>query len=180
MPPHDRTRPTSDRVREAAFSLIADWAGTAGEPADTMLRGFGFLDLFAGSGAVALEAASRGAAPVVAVERDAPTAAVARRNAAALRLPVTVVTASVEAYLGGRPPARFDVAWLDPPYALDGDAVARLAGVLLERGWLAPDALIVAERATRDPAPDWPDALATTWSRRYGETTLHFATQEDA
>ena len=59
-------------------------------------------------------------------------------------------------------------------------AVARLAGVLLERGWLAPDALIVAERATRDPAPDWPDALATTWSRRYGETTLHFATQEDA
>ncbi len=179
MPSHRRTRPTSDRVREAAFNLIAAWAGTAGEPADTMLERFSFLDLYAGSGAVALEAASRGAGPVVAVESDAATASVARRNTADLGLDVTVVTAPVEAFLAEPPPRPFDIVWLDPPYATSGDAVARVGVRLLERGWLAADSLVVAERATRDPAPAWPAALRNTWSRRYGETTLHFATQED-
>ncbi|MFZ0530391.1 MAG: RsmD family RNA methyltransferase, partial [Propionicimonas sp.] len=79
-PAHSATRPTTDRVREAAFSLIADWAGTAGEPGARMLAGLSFLDLFAGSGAVALEAASRGARPVLAVESDPATARLARGN----------------------------------------------------------------------------------------------------
>ena len=114
MPAHSRTRPTSDRVRESAFNLIADWAGTAGEPADEMLARFSFLDLYAGSGAVGLEAASRGAAPVVCVERDKPTAALARRNAEALRLPVTVVATSAETWLADAAPSPFDVGWLDP------------------------------------------------------------------
>jgi len=180
MPSHDRTRPTSDRVRESAFNLIADWAGTAGEPADSQLDRFSFLDLFAGSGAVALEAASRGASPVVAVEKDASTASLARRNAEALDLGVRVVAASVEAFLGGREPQPFDVVWLDPPYALTSDAVARVGVLVLHGGWLAEDGLLVAERATRDAAPMWPPALQRQWSRRYGETTLHFATREDA
>ncbi len=178
MPPHDRTRPTSDRVREAAFSLIAGWAGTAGEPADVMLDRFSFLDLYAGSGAVALEAASRGAGPVLAVERDAATAAVARANAARLGLDVEVVTASVETFLAEGGPRPFDVVWLDPPYALGSDAVARVVALLVRRGWLAPDGLVVAERATRDEPPVWPASLPTSWSRRYGETTLHLATSE--
>jgi 16S rRNA (guanine966-N2)-methyltransferase len=180
MPSHDRTRPTSDRVRESAFNLIADWAGTAGEPADSQLDRFSFLDLFAGSGAVALEAASRGASPVVAVERDASTASLARRNAEALDLGVRVVTAGVEAFLGAREPQQFDVVWLDPPYALTSDAIARVGVLALDGGWLAEDGLLVAERATRDAAPMWPPALQRRWSRRYGETTLHFATREDA
>ena len=180
MPSHDRTRPTSDRVRESAFNLIAAWAGSSGESADTQLEGFSFLDLYAGSAAVALEAASRGAGPAVAVERDAATASVARRNVAALDLPVSVVAASVDAYLTDREPTPFDVVWLDPPYAVSSDAVARLAVVLLKRGWLADDGLLVAERSTRDAAPSWPPELRNTWSRRYGETTLHFATKEDS
>lgn len=180
MPQHDRTRPTSDRVRESAFNLIAAWAGTAGEPADVMLDRFSFLDLYAGSGAVALEAASRGASPVVAVERDAPTAKVARRNAETLDLDVMVVTAPVEAYLAEPASRQYDVVWLDPPYSLASDAVGRVAARLLDGGWLAADGLVVAERATRDEPPPWPAALCRTWSRRYGETTLYFATQEDA
>ena len=88
--PDGGARPTSDLVREAAFNLIAAWAGTVGEPAGDMLDRFSFLDLYAGSGAVALEAASRGAAPVLLVESDARTAALARRNVTTLGLPVTV------------------------------------------------------------------------------------------
>nr|NLI50046.1 methyltransferase domain-containing protein [Propionibacterium sp.] len=178
MPGHDRTRPTSDRVRESAFNLIAAWAGTAGEPADVMLDRFSFLDLYAGSGAVALEAASRGAGPVLAVERDAATAAVARRNAERLGLDVRVVTAAVESFVADAEPRAFDVVWLDPPYALGSDAVARVAALVLKRGWLAPDGLVVAERATRDEPPGWPPSLPSTWSRRYGETTLYFAATE--
>ncbi len=180
MPAHDRTRPTSDRVRESAFNLIAGWAGTTGEPAGEMLDRFSFLDLYAGSAAVALEAASRGAAPVVAVEKDASTAALARRNVEALHLPVTVATSPVETYLAEREPSPFDVVWLDPPYSLASDAVAHVVSRVVGGGWLAADGLVVAERATRDPAFGWPPVLGRTWSRRYGETTLYFATKEDA
>jgi 16S rRNA (guanine966-N2)-methyltransferase len=173
-PAHSATRPTTDRVREAAFSLIADWAGTAGAPAEEMLAGLSFMDLFAGSGAVALEAASRGAAPVVAVESDQATARIARGNAQAIGLPVTVLAATVEKILAGEP-SRFDVVWADPPYAVPGE---RLAPVLAaaER-WLADDGLLVLERASRDEAPQWPPFVTDSWQRRYGETTLYFATK---
>ena len=87
MPSGDRTRPTTDRVREALFSAIAAWAGTSMRSADQALAGLGFCDLYAGSGAVGLEAASRGADPVLLVEADRRTAAVARGNAAELGLP---------------------------------------------------------------------------------------------
>ena len=93
-PTHDRTRPTSDLVRESAFNLIADWAGTVGEPAESMLERFSLLDLYGGTGAIALEAASRGAGPVVCVEKDRSTAALARGNARATDLPIDVVTSS--------------------------------------------------------------------------------------
>lgn len=178
-PVHDRTRPTSDRVRESAFNLIADWAGTAGEPADQMLDRFSFLDLFAGSGAVGLEAASRGAGPVVCVERDKPTAALARRNAETLGLGVTVVASAVESWLADAPATPFDVVWLDPPYPMRNAEVERVVALVHSRGWLAPDGLVVVERSARDAAPQWPAAFVTVWHRRYGETTLHFATQEE-
>lgn len=179
-PDHDRTRPTSHRVRESAFNLIADWAGTTGEPGDEMLARFTFLDLYAGSGAVGLEAASRGAGPVVCVERDKPTAALARRNAEALALPVTVVAASAEAWLSDAAPTPFDVVWLDPPYTVANAEVERVVELVHARGWLAPDGLVVAERSARDAAPTWGSAFVTTWERRYGETTLYFATQEES
>ncbi|MDN5570132.1 MAG: RsmD family RNA methyltransferase [Propionibacteriaceae bacterium] len=177
-PAHARTRPTSDRVRESAFNLIADWAGTAGEPVDSMLDRFSFLDLYAGTAAVALEAASRGAGPVVAVERDKATAQLARGNARATGLEVAVVAASVDAYLAGEP-RPFDVVWFDPPYDVANDALSPQITRLME-GWLAGDGLVIVERSSRDEPFAWPDALGHRWHRRYGETTLYLATKEDA
>ncbi len=177
-PTHDATRPTSDKVREAAFSVIGDWAGTIGEAPETMLDRFSFLDLYAGSGAVGLEAASRGAGPVVCVEKDAATASVAARNARQLDLGAVVATASAESFLD-RTPQVFDIVWLDPPYPV---ANARVEAVLgkLTKGWLASDGLMVVERSSRGEPFVWPDALPTRWERRYGETTLFFATKEPA
>lgn len=172
MPAHRETRPTTDRVREAVFSLLADWAGTAGEPADSELAGLSFLDLYAGSGAVALEAASRGASPVWAVERDRGTAAVAERNAGRTGLAVKVVTRPVSGVLAGEP-RPFDVIWADPPYDLpDADLNQVLASLT---DWLAPRGLVVVERARRSGIPAWPGFIADSWKRDYGETALHFA-----
>jgi 16S rRNA (guanine966-N2)-methyltransferase len=177
-PTHRRTRPTSDKVREAAFNLVGTWAGTAGEPPEVMLERFSFLDLYGGSGGVALEAASRGADPVVCVERDRPTAVLARRNAADLDLPVEVVASSVEAFLAG-PAQHFDIVWLDPPYDLRADAVAASVTAVVDGGWLAQDGLVVVERSSRDAPPAWPDVLTARRRRRYGETTLYLASRED-
>jgi 16S rRNA (guanine966-N2)-methyltransferase len=175
-PAHSATRPTTDRVREATFSLIADWAGTAGSGAEQMLAGLSFIDLYAGSGAVALEAASRGAAPVVAVESDQATARIARGNAQTIGLPVTVLASTVEKALAGDPQARFDVVWADPPYALSGERLAPVLAAAAER-WMADDGLLVLERASRDEPPVWPPSVTDSWERRYGETTLYFATK---
>ncbi len=176
-PGHARTRPTSDLVRESAFNLIADWAGTMGEPADQMLHRFSFLDLYGGTGAVALEAASRGAGPVVCVERDRPTAALAQGNADATGLAVQVVGASVEGYLAGTP-RRFDIVWFDPPYDLPTPVVSAQVERVVD-AWLAPDGLVVVERSSRDTPPTWPESLTDQRVRRYGETTLYLATKED-
>ena len=177
MPSHRDTRPTTDRVREAAFALLADWAGTAGEPAEVELAGLSFLDLYAGSGAVALEAASRGAAPVWAVERDRGTAAVAQRNSAQTGLPVKILARPVGAFLAG-PAQPFDIVWADPPYDLgDADLQAALASA---EQWLAPRGLLVVERAKRSAVPVWPATVEDSWKRDYGETALHFAMRGDA
>jgi 16S rRNA (guanine966-N2)-methyltransferase len=162
-------------VREAAFSLVADWAGTLGEPADEQLAGLAFLDLYAGSGAVALEAASRGAKPVWAVESDPATARIARGNAGTTGLGITVVAGTVERTLAGTPPVGFDVVWADPPYALDGDRLAAVLVAVVDGGWLADDGLLVVERAGRDLPPVFPPQVCESWLRRYGETTLHLA-----
>lgn len=176
-PSHSRTRPTSDLVRESAFNLITAWAGTIGEPAEVMLERFSLLDLYGGTGAVALEAASRGAAPVVCVEKDRATASLARGNASATGLEVTVVASSVDSYLAGTQ-RQFDVVWLDPPYDVDAAVVDGQLARIAE-GWLAPDGLVVVERSSRGASPVWPMALPDRWQRRYGETTLHLATKED-
>ena len=175
MPPGARTRPTTDRVREALFAALASWAGTADRPAEQALADLGFCDLYAGSGAVGLEAASRGARPVLLVESDRPTAQLATKNATDLRLGVEVQIAGVEE-LTDRPASRaYDVVFADPPYELPSDAVSTVLSRLLERHWLAPTALVVVERSRRSPALHWPGAFDQVWARRYGETVLCFA-----
>ncbi len=165
------TRPTSDRVREAMFSGLEARGAVAGARV---------LDLYCGSGALGLEAASRGAAGVVLVDSARAAADVARRNVTALGLSgISVVLSSVAGYLTGRAPSAADLVLLDPPYEL---AEADLGEVLaaLSRGWLAEDAVVVVERSTRGAEPRWPDGMIRTAVRRYGETTLWYARPGEA
>ncbi|MCW2812540.1 MAG: putative methyltransferase [Friedmanniella sp.] len=174
MPPGDRTRPTTDRVREALFSALTSWNDGGSAEAAESLAGLAFLDLFAGSGAVGLEAASRGAGPVLLVEADRRTALVTRRNAADLQLSVQVRTDRVEQVAASAAPQPFDLVYADPPYELATGALEAVVADLLRHGWAVQESLVVLERSRRTPDPTWPDGIRDAWSRSYGETVLHF------
>lgn len=166
-PAGDDTRPTTERVREALFSTLESGLGS--------LDGRRVLDLYAGSGAVGLEALSRGAAAAVLVERQRRVAALVRRNAESLGLTGwRVVAEPVRSYVRGEPPDRFDVVFLDPPYAMPGDELSAVLTVLTDRGWLADGAYVVVERSRRDPGPDWPPGITPLRDRRYGEAVLWY------
>jgi 16S rRNA (guanine966-N2)-methyltransferase len=169
VPPGTRTRPTSDRAREGLFATITARHGT--------LRGAAVLDLYAGSGAVGLEALSRGAVPVLLVESDAAASRVIRANIAAVGLPgARLVTRRVAAVLAmgpGMGPA-FDVVVADPPYAAGDDEVGAMLTALRAGGWLAPGGLVAVERATRSGPLSWPAGYAPDRSRRYGEATFWY------
>lgn len=173
-PPGDRTRPTTDRVREALFSVIASWAGTAGGGSEESLAGLAFLDLYAGSGAVGLEAASRGAAAVLLIESDRRTARIIGENARELDLGVQVRAGRVEDVIAQSPPGPYDVIFIDPPYELSSAALSGVLATLLEAGWINEDALVIVERSARTEQLTWPEEPADVWTRTYGETTLHF------
>ena len=161
------TRPTSDRVREALFSTLHTL---------TDLDGARFADLYAGSGAVGIEAASRGAAHVLLVESDPGAARTARANVAALKLgaTVTLATGKVASVLAGAPGHGYDVVFADPPYAVADGEVTDVLAALVGGGWLAPGAVVVVERSSRSPEPTWPDGLTAERGRRYGETMLWY------
>jgi 16S rRNA (guanine966-N2)-methyltransferase len=162
------TRPTSDRVREALFSALESWCGS--------LQGLRFLDLYAGSGAVGLEAWSRGADAVTLVEQDRRTAALIGENARTIGFPkAAVVAAAVATTLRKPPSAPYDIVFLDPPYPLTAEEVDADLAALVEHGWLAPGALVVVERARRSAEPVWPDGFTDARAKRYGETTLWYA-----
>jgi 16S rRNA (guanine966-N2)-methyltransferase len=167
VPPGNGTRPTSDRAREGLFASLVSALGG--------LDGLRVLDLYAGSGAVGLEALSRGAASVLLVESDGRAAAVARANAATVALPGAAVAVDRVERLLGRPPDgdRYDLVFADPPYAVQEAAVTAVLGQL-GGGWLADGALVVVERATRSGPVDWPPGYAAGKSRRYGEATFWY------
>jgi 16S rRNA (guanine966-N2)-methyltransferase len=166
-PAGSATRPTSDRVREALFSALESELGA--------FAGARVLDLYAGSGALGLEALSRGAAHVLLVEADARAVRTIRSNIAAVGLPGARVTqSSVLRVLSGAPPDHpYDLVLADPPYATPGEEIeivlSRLTG-----GWLAPQATVVVERSTRDAPLNWPAGLDGQRERRYGETMLWY------
>lgn len=176
-PKGDRTRPTTDRVREALFSALASWFGTAEQPADEHFDGVAVLDLYCGSGAIALESASRGARRVVGVEGDSSTARLIRGNAKSVGLPVEVVAAKLPGALL-QVTGQFDLVFADPPYDVGDEQVERLLEELVAGEKLQPKALVVVERSKRSEEPRWPAAFTETWSRRYGETTLYFGATE--
>jgi 16S rRNA (guanine966-N2)-methyltransferase len=164
MPTGGATRPTADRAREGLFSTLTSLRGS--------LDGASFLDLYAGSGAVGLEAASRGALAVLLVERDPKALRAIRTNVEALSLAGVAIRAEpVDRVLAVSPTTGYDVVFLDPPYAMPVEpALVRLVGA----GWLAEEAIVCVERATRDASLAWPDGIETLQSRRYGEATLWY------
>jgi 16S rRNA (guanine966-N2)-methyltransferase len=174
VPAGAATRPTTDRVREALFSGIVSWAGTGDVAPEASLSGLSLCDLYAGSGAIGLEAASRGASPVLLVEADRRIAAVASRNAANLGLRAEVRSARVEALLGRLAPRAFDVIVADPPYELDSVQLSALFTEAVAGGWLAAHGLAVVERSRRSPGLRWPDVFTRSWTKTYGETVLEF------
>jgi 16S rRNA (guanine966-N2)-methyltransferase len=166
--PATGTRPTSDRAREALFSSLEATLGA--------FAGVRFLDLYSGSGAVGLEAASRGAALVWLVESDRATARVLHANVAAVGLPTAQVrVADVSGLVATtHDEAAFDVVFLDPPYAVTNDQVIAVINDLVTGLWLADDAVLVVERSTRSGDFAWPSGSVADRSRRYGETTLWY------
>lgn len=170
-PPGDATRPTTDRVREALFSALEAQVGG--------LHGLRVLDLYAGSGAVGLEAASRGAAAVTAVESDRRTAALIVANAKTLGLEVVVVAQPVARALAGSPPAPYDVVFADPPYPLEAAEVAEALAALVGNGWLSAGAAVVVERSARSVEPAWPAGLGVVRHKKYGETALWYLRRAD-
>lgn len=161
------TRPTSDRVREALFSAIESWCGS--------LSGLRFLDLYAGSGAVGLEAWSRGAGVVTMVESDRRATRTISANAHELGFArANVVAGSVAGTLARSPAAPYDVAFLDPPYAQAERYLTSDLKALLTQGWLVPGAMVVVERGSRGPEPEWPDGFSDSRKKKYGETVLWY------
>lgn len=168
------TRPTTDRVREAVFSRIESIFD---------LTGARVLDLYAGSGALGLEAVSRGAEFVTLVEADRRTARVIEANVAdlGLRDVAQVRAEKVDRVLERGPGGEgFDLVLLDPPYPLGETGLSATLALLVTQGWLSAEALVVVERSARSPEPTWPQGLVLIRSRAYGETAVHLAEPDPA
>jgi 16S rRNA (guanine966-N2)-methyltransferase len=167
VPAGARTRPTSDLVREALFNSLASL---------TDLAGARFADLYAGSGAVGLEACSRGAAQVLLVESDPAAARAARTNIGVLGVAdrVRLVTAPVATALATAPDSPYHIVFADPPYSLPDDQLGLVQRRLIDGGWLAPEAILVIERSSRSSPLGWVEPITGVRARRYGETTLWY------
>jgi 16S rRNA (guanine966-N2)-methyltransferase len=173
VPPRG-TRPTAERVREALFSAL---------DAAMDLDGAAVLDLYAGSGALGLEALSRGAARAVFVESERAALAVLRRNVDAVGVAgALVVPGRVRTVLEAGPPDErpCELVLADPPYAVSDRELRAVLDAVVGRGWTRPGTIVVVERASRSSAPHWPAPLEALRSKRYGDTELHWARHEPA
>ncbi|GEB61424.1 16S rRNA (guanine(966)-N(2))-methyltransferase RsmD [Streptomyces gardneri] len=178
VPPGNGTRPTSDRAREGLFSTWEAFLGS--------LEGTRVADLYAGSGAVGLEALSRGAVHALLVEAEPRAAKTIRDNIRTLGLPgAELRTGKAEQIVTGPAPADpYDLVFLDPPYAVADDDLREILLTLRSEGWLTGDALVTVERSTRGGEFGWPDGFEPLRARRYGEGTFWYgraaSTCEDA
>ena len=159
-------RPTGDRAREGMFNSL----GTLLD-----LEGAAVLDLYAGSGALGLEALSRGAAAVTFVESSPVVLPVLEANLATVGLPGgRVVRGSVPIVVAGPAPREYDLVLADPPYATPAAEVVEVLRALSAGGWLAPGAVVVVERSSREADWEWPTPLVGLRERRYGEALLRY------
>jgi 16S rRNA (guanine966-N2)-methyltransferase len=174
-PDGDRTRPTSGRVREAVFSTIESLMGS--------WDGVHVLDLYAGSGALGLEALSRGARSAVFVESHRRTAGLVEVNARELGLgEASVAARTAQQYVQRSRRADelpFDVVFADPPYAVHGSELTAICASLVTGDWLADGAVLVLERASRSEEFCWPEGLQAVRHRAYGDTALWYGRRSD-
>lgn len=167
MVPPRGTRPTTDRVRESLFNVLSTRLD---------LAGMAVLDLYAGSGALGLEALSRGAASVLFVESDRQAATVIARNIATLGLQgATVRRGSVAAVLSAGTSAPVDLVLADPPYGVDAAEIASVLDALTENGWAGAGTVVVLERSAGTEPLTWPDQWRPWEQRTYGDTRLELA-----
>jgi 16S rRNA (guanine966-N2)-methyltransferase len=164
------TRPTTDRVRESLFNILT---------ARMELSGASVLDLYAGSGALGIEAASRGAASILFVESDRRAAAVINENVTSLGVVgATVRCADVSSVVAGGARRGFSLVVADPPYEVPSVDVEALVGALVEHGWTEPDAVAVFERPASSSPLRWPQGWTAWRERRYGDTRLEMAQRD--
>ena len=164
--PASGVRPTGDRAREGLFNSLGSLLD---------LDGARVLDLYAGSGALGLEALSRGAAEAVLVENGPRVLPVLRANVANLGLPgARVVAGSVPAVVAGAALGSFDLVLADPPYAVGVPQVLGVLQALSDGGWFAAGAVVVVERSSREEPFGWPTPLTGLRDRRYGEALLRY------
>ncbi|MBU8822675.1 16S rRNA (guanine(966)-N(2))-methyltransferase RsmD [Mycolicibacterium goodii] len=168
--PKSGTRPTSDRVREAVFNALSarvDFAGLA------------VLDLYAGSGALGLEAISRGASSALFVESDQRAAAVITKNIAALKvIGATVRRGTAESVLAAGTSRPVDLVLADPPYDVDARTVDAVVAALADGGWVRAGTIVMVERRANSAAVTWPAGWAALSARRYGDTRVELAEVE--
>ena len=164
--PPQGTRPTSERVREALFNALE----SAGE-----LRDARVLDLYAGSGALGLEALSRGAADAVFVESDRWAVPVLRANVTDVGIGGVVRSGTVESVLAQPAEKPFDLVLADPPYAVDAARLGVMLTALAAGRWVVPEGLVIIERARRDGEPAWPAAFEPLRTMNHGDTALYWA-----
>ena len=167
------TRPTTDRVRESVFAQIASRLSVADRGADEQLEGMSFLDLYAGSGAVGLEALSRGAR-VTWVEKDPGAAKIIEKNLQTLKVRGVVRIMDVARFLS-REPVEFDIVWMDPPYGVANEEIEKILGLLALQNWVKKGGLVFVERSGTTSAIEFPESFLNMGSRGYGGTTMYYA-----
>lgn len=176
--PRTGTRPTTDRTKEAIFSHLDSWG---------VLDGARVLDLFAGTGALGIEAMSRGARELVAVESNGPAAALIATTLTSLKrhrawepgMSARIIKARAERYAAaaGRP---FDVILIDPPYAFTTESCDRLLADLVASGLAGDRSLIMLERSTRSAEPTPPAGWLVGERRDYGETAVFYIERDES
>jgi 16S rRNA (guanine966-N2)-methyltransferase len=168
--PRTGTRPTTDRVRESLFSVLAS---------RIEFSGASVLDLYAGSGALGLEALSRGAASAVFVESDRRAAAAISQNIASLEATAAVRRGPVATVLAAGADRPVDLVFADPPYDVGDTEIVQMLAALVDNGWVTTGTVAVVERAASRPPLSWPDGWQAWQGRRYGDTRIELAERTD-
>lgn len=166
-PPGNATRPTAEKVRAAIANALHAVGG---------IDGAAVLDLYAGSGALGIELASRGARRVVLVERHRAAQTAIRASLDALGTPEVHLHPGDVLTYASAPGEVFDIVLADPPYDTDDDALRAVLEALVAAGRLAPHADIVIERSARRGEFAWPEPLVAARSKRYGDTMISYGT----